>query len=212
MLVQVMAAGKINTVKLSDKVTTGRQQWLQWHAAFADELPALRRVRLSTKHCCMAGSMWPLLIAAALACQPEGAVTLLCPDFAKHPWCATACCANNIALAKKGCWLQEDEKMLTDMPKELDSKAVHTVQVVRVKNGTSSLEVWEPLCGDGVDVQRRPLLLMTHEFNLLNEAASLREMAELMYISDQASLSCAFAAAHSSIQSCTAVIMRLTRS
>ena len=42
---QVVSAGKIKTVQLSDKVTTGRQQWLQWHADFAASLPALIKVR-----------------------------------------------------------------------------------------------------------------------------------------------------------------------
>ena len=41
---QVVSAGKIKTVQLSDKVTTGRQQWLQWHADFATRLPALIKV------------------------------------------------------------------------------------------------------------------------------------------------------------------------
>ena len=43
-MLQIMAAGKIRTVQLSEKVTTGRQQWLQWHADFMDQLPALKQV------------------------------------------------------------------------------------------------------------------------------------------------------------------------
>ena len=46
--------------------------------------------------------------------------------------------------------------------------------------------MWEPLCGDGVQIRRKPLLLMTHEFELLNEAANVREMAELMLAGDKA--------------------------
>lgn len=45
--VQIMAKGKIKTVKLSDHITTGRAQWLRWHGTFTQALPSLIRVRLS---------------------------------------------------------------------------------------------------------------------------------------------------------------------
>ncbi len=31
-------------MQLAEHITTGRQQWLQWHADFADNLPALIQV------------------------------------------------------------------------------------------------------------------------------------------------------------------------
>ena len=36
--------GRIKTVQLAEHITTGRQQWLQWHADFAENLPALIQV------------------------------------------------------------------------------------------------------------------------------------------------------------------------
>ena len=39
-----VAHGRIKTVQLAEHITTGRQQWLQWHADFADNLPALIQV------------------------------------------------------------------------------------------------------------------------------------------------------------------------
>ena len=41
-----VAHGRIKTVQLAEHITTGRQQWLQWHADFADNLPALIQVKL----------------------------------------------------------------------------------------------------------------------------------------------------------------------
>lgn len=34
-------------MQLAEHITTGRQQWLQWHADFADNLPALIQVKAS---------------------------------------------------------------------------------------------------------------------------------------------------------------------
>ena len=36
-------------MQLAEHITTGRQQWLQWHADFAENLPAL--VQASTPFC-----------------------------------------------------------------------------------------------------------------------------------------------------------------
>lgn len=41
---QVMAQGKIKTVILSGKVTSGQQQWLQWHSNFASQRLATLKV------------------------------------------------------------------------------------------------------------------------------------------------------------------------
>jgi hypothetical protein len=43
-LAHVVSHGRIKTVQLAEHITTGRQQWLQWHADFADSLPALIQV------------------------------------------------------------------------------------------------------------------------------------------------------------------------
>ncbi len=42
--------GRIKTVQLAEHITTGRQQWLQWHADFAENLPALIQVSRGTSH------------------------------------------------------------------------------------------------------------------------------------------------------------------
>lgn len=46
-LAHVVERGRIKTVQLAEHITTGRQQWLQWHADFADNLPALIQVPIS---------------------------------------------------------------------------------------------------------------------------------------------------------------------
>jgi hypothetical protein len=43
-LAHVVERGRIKTVQLAEHITTGRQQWLQWHADFADNLPVLIQV------------------------------------------------------------------------------------------------------------------------------------------------------------------------
>ena len=40
----VVQHGRIKTVELARHITTGRQQWLQWHADFADNLQQLVQV------------------------------------------------------------------------------------------------------------------------------------------------------------------------
>jgi len=40
-LAHVVERGRIKTVQLAEHITTGRQQWLQWHADFAESLPRL---------------------------------------------------------------------------------------------------------------------------------------------------------------------------
>ena len=40
----VVAHGRIKTVELARHITTGRQQWLQWHADFAENLQQLVQV------------------------------------------------------------------------------------------------------------------------------------------------------------------------
>lgn len=49
-LVQVQH-GRIKTVQLAEHITTGRQQWLQWHADFAENLPALIQVSERSTPC-----------------------------------------------------------------------------------------------------------------------------------------------------------------
>ena len=46
-LAHVVERGRIKTVQLAEHITTGRQQWLQWHADFAESLPQLIQV----SHC-----------------------------------------------------------------------------------------------------------------------------------------------------------------
>ena len=43
----VVQHGRIKTVELANHITTGRQQWLQWHADFAENLQRLVQVRLA---------------------------------------------------------------------------------------------------------------------------------------------------------------------
>ena len=43
-LSHVVERGRIKTVQLAEHITTGRQQWLQWHADFAESLPQLIQV------------------------------------------------------------------------------------------------------------------------------------------------------------------------
>ena len=42
----VIAQGSIKTVRLAEHITTGRQQWIQWHVDHAESLPQLIEVRL----------------------------------------------------------------------------------------------------------------------------------------------------------------------
>jgi len=42
--VQVLTKGTIKSVRLNEKVTSGREQWLQWHADFAAEFPSMIKV------------------------------------------------------------------------------------------------------------------------------------------------------------------------
>ena len=51
-LAHVVERGRIKTVQLAEHITTGRQQWLQWHADFAESLPRLIQVI-----CCLDGHM-----------------------------------------------------------------------------------------------------------------------------------------------------------
>jgi hypothetical protein len=51
-LAHVVERGRIKTVQLAEHITTGRQQWLQWHADFAESLPRLIQVT-----CCLDGHM-----------------------------------------------------------------------------------------------------------------------------------------------------------
>ena len=44
-LAHVVDHGRIKTVELAEHITTGRQQWLQWHADFSESLPQLVQVR-----------------------------------------------------------------------------------------------------------------------------------------------------------------------
>jgi hypothetical protein len=44
MCAQIMAKGRIKTVKLSEHITTGRAQWLRWHGTFTQALPSLIKV------------------------------------------------------------------------------------------------------------------------------------------------------------------------
>ncbi len=50
-LAHVVERGRIKTVQLAEHITTGRQQWLQWHADFADSLPKL--IEVSSRAACM---------------------------------------------------------------------------------------------------------------------------------------------------------------
>jgi hypothetical protein len=43
-LAAVVAHGRIKTVELAEHITTGRQQWLQWHADLSERLPQLVQV------------------------------------------------------------------------------------------------------------------------------------------------------------------------
>ena len=45
-LAHVVNHGRIKTVELAEHITTGRQQWLQWHADFSESLPQLVQVRV----------------------------------------------------------------------------------------------------------------------------------------------------------------------
>lgn len=46
-LVQVVSRGKIRSVKLAERVTSGREQWLQWHLQFAKKHPQMVKVSKS---------------------------------------------------------------------------------------------------------------------------------------------------------------------
>lgn len=94
------------------------------------------------------------------------------------------CCCHFLAFSSSDA-PQEDGKLAADVSQQLEHDALHKVQVVHVKERTSALELWEPLCGPEALVRRKPLLLLTHEFTILDQATSLREMAELMLIMDQ---------------------------
>ena len=54
---QVVAHGRIKTVELANHITTGRQQWLQWHADFAENLPRLMQVPL---RCATPPDLWAI--------------------------------------------------------------------------------------------------------------------------------------------------------
>ena len=49
-LQEVLSAGEMPTVQLRDHFLTGRQRWLQWHAAFADNMTRFEEVRASASH------------------------------------------------------------------------------------------------------------------------------------------------------------------
>ena len=46
-IVQVITKGYIKSVRLNDKVTSGREQWLQWHEEFADKASSYREVSIT---------------------------------------------------------------------------------------------------------------------------------------------------------------------
>ena len=64
-------------MQLAEHITTGRQQWLQWHADFADNLPALiqvQTVRFSMPRAaceCDSPDSPVMLMQGRRACVPE---------------------------------------------------------------------------------------------------------------------------------------------
>ena len=44
-LQDILAAGQMQTVQLHEKFLTGRQRWLQWHAAYSANMTQMQKVR-----------------------------------------------------------------------------------------------------------------------------------------------------------------------
>ena len=183
--------GRIKTVQLAEHITTGRQQWLQWHADFAENLPALIQV---SKH------LIPCLAAEGCCVGPPISAELLCHNKLQlHHWMAPkGQAAEKVAKAVGGlcssgcleglCVMSQDDTELDDQVRLL-SGPEGSIRVVQMQPNQLSLKLWEPLCADNPNPGGPPLLLMPPEYDWLDPENGPRELAEIMYIGQRVSMS-----------------------
>ena len=203
----MVQAGKIKTVQLSERVTTGRQQWLQWHADFADRLPAqIKASALSrcvgacacvrngaaqawaaTGSCMVADMHRPLPSTQVLRGWQRLKVSTRCPGL-KPPLQADRPPAIWLTGHQHEAGMQADEAMAAEVASLVKKGGANSVRVVSVATKMSALELWEPLCEDPSKITAQPLLLLPPEFKLLEGEQGLKEMAELMLIGDKVPL------------------------